>query len=216
MAREAEWVVRRGPHSRRLLFLLHGNAEDERTFAAYGALLDPRRRFALVVPRGPLAAKDGFGWYRVGPGGPEPDSFFPALARVEQLLERACEEQKLAREEALIGGFCQGGALAAALALGAGAPCVPPGLLFMSGYWAEPQGMKYRRLQPGETSALAISGEHDSVIPPARQDEAADALERCGLAVERRRYAMGHQVTLESLGGAREWLTRFLDRQGRA
>src|SRR5262245_63266392 len=105
MPDDVAWVVRRGPRSRRLLFLLHANAEYERSFAAYGALLDPRREFALVVPRGPLVARDGFGWYRVGESGPEPDTFFPALAHAERLLERACEEQKLPREEALIGGF---------------------------------------------------------------------------------------------------------------
>jgi predicted esterase len=209
MEAPVDWVVRRGPRSRRLLFLLHGNAEDERSMAAYGALLDPRREFALVVPRGPLAAKDGFGWYRVGAQGPEPDTFFPALARVEQLLERACAELELPREQALIGGFCQGGALGTALALGASARCVPPGLLFMSGYWAEPPGMQYRAEVRADTAVLAISGTHDAIIPPDRQAEAANAIEARGARVERRSYAMGHQVTLESLAGAREWLQRF-------
>jgi predicted esterase len=209
MAPEVEWVVRRGPRSRRLLFLLHGNAEDERTFAAYGALLDPRREFALVVPRGPLRAKDGFGWYRVGANGPEPDTFFPALAYADGLLERACEEQALPREQALIGGFCQGGALGVALALGEHARCVPPGILFMSGYWAEPAGMSYRHLPGDATRVLAISGTHDAVIPPQRQADAAREIEARGASIERQSYAMGHQVTLESLSGAREWLARF-------
>jgi len=203
-----EWVVRRGPRSRRLLFLLHGNAEDERSFAAYGALLDPRRDFALVVPRGPLEAKDGFGWYRVGANGPEPDTFFPALGYVERLLERACTEQELPREQALLGGFCQGGALATALALRAGARCVPPGLLFMSGYWAAPPGMNYASAG-GATQVLAISGTHDSVIPPERQEDAARAIAGRDCRIERQSYPMGHQVTLESLAGARGWLDRF-------
>jgi predicted esterase len=210
MATDVEWIVRRGPRARRLLFLLHGNAEDERSFAAYGALLDPRKELALVVPRGPLAAKDGFGWYRVGPSGPEPDTFFPALEYVENLLERACHEQQLAREDALIGGFCQGGALGLALALGDAARCAPPGVLFMSGYWAEPPGMRYRSAAGRGTAVLAISGEHDAIIPPERQDAAADSIARRGFRVERRRYAMGHQVTLESLAGARDWLRQFL------
>jgi phospholipase/carboxylesterase len=209
MSSEVEWVVRRGPRSRRLLFLLHGNAEDERTFAAFGALLDPRRDFALVVPRGPLRAKDGFGWYRVGASGPEPDTFFPALAHVDALLERACQEQALPREEALIGGFCQGGALGVALSLGERARCTPPGILFMSGYWAEPAGMGYRQFAGAVPRVLAISGTHDSVIPPARQEDAAREIEARGAQVERRSYPMGHQVTLESLSGAREWLARF-------
>jgi predicted esterase len=210
MAGDVEWVVRRGPRSRRLLFLLHGNAEDERSFAAYGALLDPRRELALVVPRGPLRAREGFGWYRVGPDGPEPDTFFPALEHVERLLERACDEQELPREQALIGGFCQGGALGVALALAESARCVPPGILFMSGYWAEPPGMRYRTRDAHDTRVLAISGAHDSVIPPGRQDAAADALAARGVRLERRRYAMGHQVTLESLAAARDWLRQFL------
>jgi predicted esterase len=209
MMADVPWIVRRGPRSRRLLLLLHGNAEDERSFAAYGALLDPRRDFALVVPRGPLVAKEGFGWYRVGASGPEPDTFFPALAYVDALLERACQEQQLPREEALIAGFCQGGALGLALALRESARCVPPGILFMSGYWAEPPGMSYRLVDPERTAVLAISGTHDSVIPPARQEDAARALEARGLRVERRSFAMGHQVTLESLAGARDWLDRF-------
>lgn len=209
MAPEVEWVVRRGPRSHRLLFLLHGNAEDERTFAAFGALLDPRREFALVVPRGPLRAKDGFGWYRVGANGPEPDTFFPALEYVDGLLERACDEQNLAREHALVGGFCQGGALGVALSLGPRARCTPPGILFMSGYWAEPQGMHYPRRQGDAPRVLAISGTHDSVIPPERQEDAAREIEARGAAVERRSYAMGHQVTLESLAGARDWLAQF-------
>ena len=209
MEAQVDRVVRRGPRSRRLLFLLHGNAEDASSMAAYGALLDPRRDFALVVPRGPLVAKEGFGWYRVGAQGPEPETFFPALAHVEQLVEHACNELELPREEALIGGFCQGGALATALALGTSARCVPPGLLFMSGYWAEPPGMRYRAEVPAGTAVLAISGTHDAVIPPDRQEAAARAIESRGPRVERRSYAMGHQVTLESLAGARDWLQQF-------
>jgi len=214
MASDVEWIVRRGPRSRRLLFLLHGNAEDERSFAAYGSLLDPRRELALVVPRGPLAAQDGFGWYRVGPDGPEPGSFFPALDHVDRLLECACEEQQLPREEALIGGFCQGGALGTALALREGARCVPPGILFMSGYWAEPPGMRYRKEWTRRPEVLAIAGSHDAVIPPERQAEAARELEALGCRVERCSYAMGHQVTLESLSGARDWLGRFAAERG--
>src|SRR2546421_5579543 len=126
--------VVRGSESDRLLLLLHGYGADERDLGGLLSYLDPEGHFAAVLPRGPLAAPPGFSWYDMAtePG----EGFAEALAAVDDLLDAASAEQGLAREEAVVGGFSQGGGLALALALGPSERPRPAGVLAMSPFTA--------------------------------------------------------------------------------
>ena len=57
--------VVQGSASERLLLLVHGYGADERDLGGLLPYLDQDGRFAVVLPRGPLAAPGtpGFAWY---------------------------------------------------------------------------------------------------------------------------------------------------------
>ena len=111
----------------------------------------------------------------------------------------------------MVGGFCQGAALALALGLGASTGRQPAGLLFMSGYFADPPGMRYREANGATSQVLAIYGKQDRVISSERHQAAVREISKRGFPVERQLFDMGHQVTLESLATARNWLRGFVD-----
>src|SRR5262249_9777929 len=132
--------VVRGSESDRLLLLLHGYGADERDLGGLLGYLDPEGHFVTVLPRGPIAAPPGFSWYDMAAGGADPqalaDGFAEALTAVDDLLDAACEEQGMARAEAVVGGFSQGAGLALALALGPTDRVRPAGVLAMSPFVA--------------------------------------------------------------------------------
>src|SRR5947207_8554482 len=60
--------VIQGSNAHRVLLLVHGYGADERDLGGLLPYLDPDGRFAVVLPRGPVAAPGtpGFAWYDFG------------------------------------------------------------------------------------------------------------------------------------------------------
>jgi len=195
--------VVKGSESTRLLLLVHGFGADETDLGGLLPYLDAEGQFATVLPRGPLAAPGtpGFMWYDVGDDGA---GFASALAELDALVDEQCETLGLDRAQAIFAGFSQGGGLALALGLfGANAERVPPaGVLAMSPLAARGE------LAPGATRVpvLVQHGTNDPLIPVQRSRDLARELRAAGVPTLYREYAMEHQVTLDSLRDAREWL----------
>ena len=107
--------VVQGSESDRLLVLLHGYGADERDLGGLLSYLDPEGHFVVVLPRGPVAAPPGFSWFDLTSG--DPDAAVAGLRRraprpIDDLIDAACAEHGMAREQAVVGGFSQGGGLA--------------------------------------------------------------------------------------------------------
>jgi thioredoxin 1 len=195
--------VVRGSESERLLLLLHGYGADERDLGALLSYLDPEGHFATVLPRGPVAAPPGFSWYDMTE---DPAAgFSEALAALDDLLDAACEEQGLARSEAVVGGFSQGGGLALALALGPTDRPRPAGVLAMSPFVA-PGMLQVDPEGAAEVAILLQHGTEDPMVPVAGTRDLAKVLADAGLAVVFSEYPMGHEVALESVQQGHGWL----------
>jgi thioredoxin len=202
--------VVRGQAPERLFLLVHGFGADEKDLAGLLPYLDPNGRFATVLPRGPIAAPPGFAWYDIagvtGDGANADTTFLANLDELDDLLDSASEEYGLARREAIVGGFSQGGAMALALGLRRSDRDHPAGILAMSTYLPEMEGLEYDWDAAREIPVLVQHGAHDPLIPVARGRALARTLQSHGVPVVYGEYPMQHQVALESVREAAQWL----------
>jgi thioredoxin 1 len=198
------------PEAARVLLLVHGLGADERDLGALLPYLDPEGRFLTVFPRGPIAAPPGFAWYDFaaieGGAGGGGATFLDSLEALDDLLDEVCAEHDRPRSEAIVGGFSQGAALAVALAYRAGDRPHPAGVLAMSGYLPEVDGLEYDWDAAASIPALVQHGTDDPLIPVERGRALAQTLESHGAPVTFHDYPMEHQVALESVQDAHRWL----------
>ncbi len=200
-------IVLGGDSPERLLLLVHGLGADERDLAGVVPYLDPDARFLTVLPQGPYQAPPGYAWFSFGAG----DNGFPeSLAALDELVDAACAEYGLARNQAVIAGFSQGAGMALALGYGPSASVRPAGVLAMSGF--QPRGVDLAA-DEGVTypAALVQHGRLDPVVPPVRGNLVAELLAERGVPTVFREYPMQHELTLESLADARAWLEKIVD-----
>jgi thioredoxin 1 len=202
----------KGSASQRLLLLVHGYAADEQDLGGLLPYLDPDGVFAAVMPRAPLAAPGtpGYMWYDMAGGGDVAGQFAAALDELDALVDEQCAQLGFDRSEAIFGGFSQGGGLALALGLftpADGRPRVrPAGVLAMS-----PAAMT-GPVDEGarDVRVLVQHGRDDPLIPVQRSRDLARDLRGFGIPTLYREYPMEHQVALEGLRDAREWLSEVL------
>jgi len=198
------------PQAARVLLLTHGYGADERDLEGLLSYLDPEGRFLTVLPRGPVAAPPGFAWYDFasvgGAAGASDVTLLDSLQELDDLLEQVCEEHDKPRAEAIVGGFSQGAALAVAIAYRRSDRVHPAGVLAMSGYLPEVEGLEYDWDAAPSIPALVQHGADDPMIPVEQGRELAHALESHDAPVTFRTYPMGHQVSTESVRDAHEWL----------
>jgi thioredoxin 1 len=200
------------PTAERALVLLHGYGADERDLGALMSYLDPEGRLVGVLPRGPVAAPPGFAWFPVGSmtslddAGGIADAFASSLAAVDELLDDVCAERGLARDEAIVAGFSQGGGLALALGLGRSAKPHPAGVLAMSTFLPGVEGLEIDWEAARAIPVLVEHGTDDPTVPVERGRALAEMLIERGVPVTYRESPMGHQVALESLEDAHQWL----------
>lgn len=199
-------IVREGAD--RLLFLFHGWSAEQHHLAAYVPLVDPDERFTALCPRAihDLPDGDGASWYDRTADGPVPESFHHALDTLTDFIDAERNASGVAPERCVLGGFSQGGFLALALALRAGAPR-------WGGVWAmccalpEVDGLELDLSAGAGTPALVQVGERDVIISPQRGRAAADALRSAGWEVTAASYDMAHSQSIEMMVDAKHWLS---------
>ncbi len=203
--------VVKGQRAERLLLLMHGFRADELDLGGLLPYLDPDGRFVAVLPRGPIAALPGFAWYDIAASGDEmAPSFMAALEELDALLDTACIEHGLVREQAVVGGFSQGASLAMALGLRHSDRPHPAAVLALSGYLPQFVGLEYDWEAAREIPVLVQHGSEDPMLPVRLGRELARELEAHDVPVVYGEYPMGHQVALESIEQAARWLDAVL------
>ncbi len=202
----------KGSSAQRLLLLVHGYAADEQDLGGLLPYLDPDGVFAAVMPRAPMPAPGtpGYMWYDMVGGDDGAGQFATALDELDALVDEQCAQLGFDRSQAIFGGFSQGGGLALALGLftpADGRPRVrPAGVLAMS-----PAAMT-GPVDEGarDVRVLVQHGRDDPLIPVQRSRDLARDLRGFGIPTLYREYPMEHQVALEGLRDAREWLSEVL------
>jgi thioredoxin len=197
------------PQAARVLMLVHGYGANEQDLGGLLPYLDPEGRFLAVMPRGTTAAGPGFAWYEVpGSGGAGPDdaAFLASLDELDDLLDTVCAEHGKSRSEAVVGGFSQGAALAVALGLRRSERERPAGVIALSGYLADVEGIEYDWDAATAVPFLVQHGTEDDLIPVEAGRSIARLLVDHNVPVVYGEYPMGHQVAMESLERAHLWL----------
>jgi thioredoxin 1 len=208
--------VLHGSAAERVFLLLHGFGADERDLGSLLTYLDPEGRYVTVLPRGPHAAPPGFSWFAFtgGGAGADPDAVradrLSALAQLDDLLDATCEEHGMARSEAVVGGFSQGGGLALTLALRRSDRPHPAGVLAMSPF--APGSLADDDVDWEAARDVAVLLQHgtaDPMIDVQRAREVATVLDEHQVPLVFTEYPMGHEVALESVQQGHGWLDRI-------
>ena len=196
----------------RLLLLVHGLGADEHDLAGLLPYIDPAGRFLAVLPRAPHplgGGMPGYGWFDFGgPEGIDRASYLNSVDLLDALLDEQCAEHGLLRSEAVVAGFSQGAAMVLSLAYRRSDRVRPAAVLAMSGFLPQVPWLPLL----GESDGIALPpalvqhGSLDPLVAPARGQAVARDLTAAGVEVVYREYPMQHQVALESLEDARQWL----------
>jgi thioredoxin 1 len=198
------------PQAARVLLLVHGLGADERDLGGLLPYLDPEGRFLTVLPRGPIAAPPGFAWYDFaaagGTAGGTDTTLLTSLDALDDLLDEVCTEHDKPRSEAIVGGFSQGAGLAVALAYRASERPHPAAVLAMSGYLPDVEGLAYDWDAAPSIPALVQHGTDDPLLPIELGRALAETLQAHDTPVTFRDYPMAHQVAMESVQDAHQWL----------
>ena len=193
------------------LVLVHGRGADENDLAPLADLLDPDRRLAVYLPRGPLALPPGGAhWYVVARVGfPDPETFFPTFELLDAWTEAAVADAGVGPDRLVLGGFSQGAVMSYALGLAARRPR-PAAILAMSGFVPQVEGFE---LDLESRAGLRVSISHgslDPIIGVGFGREARDRLTAAGLDVAYREDPVGHTIAPAALAQAKATLERAL------
>jgi phospholipase/carboxylesterase len=175
-----------------LMIIMHGRGADANDLADIAPYLDNGYRFLFPNAPNPWEAAPGmtfgFTWFDGLP--PEPRSLEASRAKLATFIDAA--RQKFPATRLVLGGFSQG----ALMALDAGLRRDDvAGIVAMSGALYEADLPTLRKDQ----RVLIVHGTLDEMINVNLARRARRALEDRGLQPEYHEFAMGHQVTPESL-----------------
>jgi phospholipase/carboxylesterase len=193
------------------LVLMHGRGADEYDLEPLADVLDPERRLAAYLPRGPLTLPPGGAhWYVVRQVGfPDPDTFLPTFERLSSWVDAAVEDAGVAPGRLVLAGFSQGAVMAYSLALAAGRP-QPLAVLAFSGFVPRVEGLE---LDLAARAGLPVSIAHgtlDPIIGVEFGRDARDRLTAAGLDVSYREDPVGHTLAPGALVQAEAVLARAL------
>lgn len=187
-----------------LLVLLHGLGSNERDLMAFAPYLDPR--LTVVGFRAPRPyGFGGFAWFDIEwlPEGKVIDedqaeeSRSILIANIERL------RTELSPSRVIVGGFSQGAMMSLGVALSR--PDLVDGVLMMSG-----RGLpRFLATPPSAIQNVPFFVQHgveDEVLPIEDGREVRDALQGLGVPLEYREYPMGHEVNMNSLQDAIQWV----------
>jgi thioredoxin len=203
------------PQAARVMLLVHGLGANEQDLGGLLPYLDPEGRFLAVFPRGTIATPPGFAWFDMsgvtGPGHDGDAEFLDSLNQLDDLLDTVCAEHDKSRSEAIVGGFSQGAALALALGLRTSDRPHPAGVIALSTYLPDVPGVDFDWDAARGIPVLVQHGTEDPLIPVEQGRKVAKTLVDHDVPVVYGEYPMAHQVAVESVQRAHEWLLAVSD-----
>jgi phospholipase/carboxylesterase len=180
-----------------LVVALHGRGASAEDLAPLAPELDPTG-YRFIFPNGRLRVDlgpwVGYAWY-------EREAVATDLplsrAAVEALLADLWARTGLGPAQTVLLGFSQGAVMT--LDVGLRSPTRFAGLVAMSGYLYEDDTLPPALAAARDQRVLVVHGTEDGTLPVTRGRAARATLEAAGLRPEYHEFAMGHEVTRESL-----------------
>jgi len=164
----------------------------------------------LVSPRAPFPFPyGGFVWYDLAHESiPEPNTFRTSIGTLRKFVEEVKEGYPVDTERLLLLGFSQGTVMAYATALLD--PTSFLGVAALSGYIPHQSGLPLKLTNLNGFPVFISHGTDDPIIPVRLGREASELLKRAGANVAYREYAMGHEVTENTMHDLSGWLRNVL------
>lgn len=208
-------LVHRGTAAGRppIVILAHGYGSNEADLFDLAPLLDPR--ITLICPRAPLVLGPGsFAWFDIGftTRGivADPAEVRHATGRMARFVAEISATWDVPASHIVIGGFSQGGSIAALLLLTQ--PEQVAGALILSGLLPDEALAEIPPHVALPTRRCFVShGSADQVIPIAHGRGIPARLAGLGVAAEYHEYPMGHTIDGACLGDMRRWLASWVD-----
>jgi thioredoxin 1 len=194
-----------GDRAERLLLLLHGIGSNEHDLASLAPIIDPDGHFVTVSPRAPYGYGPGFAWFRVDAPELAGSTMQSSLQAIDDVVDDACNQYRLKREDMIVGGFSMGAAMSLVYTFRVAATPRPAGVLVMSGFLPSEitGGFDWSGDLP---PVLMQHGTRDPMVQISRAREAAKTLQEHGVPLVFREYPMEHNVSQESARDAMDWL----------
>lgn len=194
------------------LILLHGRGADENDLMPLADHLDPR--LFVITARAPFAFPwGGYVWYDLtdqGVGHPDIRTLSVSVEKVSALIDEAIGAYSLDPRRIYVGGFSNGAATSAVLALLQ--PEKVAGAAILSGYFPPHVDLPLRPEDAAGHPIFEAHGTLDPVIPVAWARAGRDALADMPVELTYREYPMGHEISFEELQDLSAWLTGILDK----
>ena len=188
-----------------LLVLLHGLGSDERDLMELAPLLPPQ--FAIASLRAPLSYYEGYAWFslEITAQGRKLDEeeASASLEKIRATMDSLLQEHSAT--DIYFMGFSQGAMMSLYLALKY--PKYLRGAVLMSGAllprsWEE----KASLADLSDTPFLITHGLQDTVLPISEGRKIYETLQKLPVHITYKTYAMGHEVTRESMIDIYHWL----------
>lgn len=185
-----------------MVLLMHGRGADAYDLADLAPMLDPGGcRFVFPNAPRPWEAAPGmtFGWTWFDGWPPEPASVVKSRELILKFIGEVTA--RYPTTSLIVSGFSQG----AMMALDVGLRTDAAAIVAMSG------GLYERDLPPLSPKPVFIAhGTVDDVVPVSYARRARLVLEEHGFDVEYHEYPMGHQVVMEEMAAARNFILGVL------
>jgi predicted esterase len=193
-----------------LVVALHGHQDDPDRLADRLAPLTSSNRIVLT-PRSAISEPAGPVWFRSDDTGPIELELVSSLDRLDQLIDDLAGNHGIGRDQVVLGGFSQGGAVALAFALRDGGRSTPlAGVFSVSGWLPHAEGVTYdaAALAAGGTRVLIVHGVDDGVVAVQQGRSAARFLERHGVSVRYVEEPGGHHLGVTAVDELVHWIDR--------
>lgn len=202
-------------HNPPLLLLLHGVGSNEHDLFGLAPLLDPR--FVVVSLRAPITLAPGsYAWFHVEftPQGSliNPEEAERSRQMLIETIGQAVAAFDAHPQRVYLMGFSQGAIMSASVALTR--PDLVAGAVLMSGRILpeiQPRMVEVEPEQLDGLPILVVHGTADTVLPIPNGRASRDLLSKLPVKLTYKEYAMGHEVTPESLRDVQAWLGKRLD-----
>lgn len=191
------------------IIAMHGRGADENDLVPLVLSLE-RPDLLLISPRAPFTfPSGGYTWYDVVQEGvPNPQVFGQSLTLFQKFIDEITAGYPVDSDRLVLLGFSQGSVMAYATALSH--PTSFRAVAALSGYIPLRSGLKFD-LDKLNTLPFFIShGMYDEIIPTRFGRQAAEFLKEAKAQVTYREYAMGHQVSNETMLDLSRWLKAIL------
>jgi phospholipase/carboxylesterase len=169
-------------------------------------LIDPDRRWTVVVAEPVDTGPAGPMWYAVDEDGPDPAGVERTVASVALALDEVARLAGVARTDVVLAGYSQGGAAALATLLDPTSGPPPAAVGVLAGYLAHRDDDRLDLARAAGRPVLFAHGRDDDMVDPLRGRGAAKALHRGGARVTWAEVAGSHRLGPGLLAPLAAWL----------